>query len=356
MLRNLVFVSILTVPFSSSLLAQSKCVWGSFDSSRINYATGTLTGTAHVELQKLIAANGGTLATPTASLTAAYLATIKVFYTSLLKTSTGALSSTEQTDLQKWVQAGGTLIVTGDYINISQSSTFTSWLGVNFTTPSYTGTGSPTSATACLTQGNPKLYVAAGASFNVPTGVNLLIAEDSTAKRPMMAESTVVAIKGAGRVLIFGDHNMFTDSYISRNDNRRLAENMCMWACASWSNYGIGLSGTNGVPSLTLSANPVHNASITLNASNSLGAATRGLLIIGLTADSTPFLGGTLLASQQVLAVVQVPAAGLSLPVTVPSVSQICTGTPLYVQILEVDSGAPQGLSFSPGLRLVVGR
>ena len=356
MLRHLAFACVLTAALPSSVLSQSTCVWGSFDSSRINYSTGTLTGGGHGELRKLIAANGGTLAATTSSLTATYLKSINVFYTSLLKTSTGALSSAEQTELQKWVKAGGTLIVTGDYINTTQSDTFTSWLGIKFATPAYTGTGSPTSASACLTRGINQFYVAAGATFNVPTGVNLLIAENSTNKRPMMAEATIVVIRGVGRVLIFGDHNMFTDSYITRNDNRRMAESMCRWACASWSNYGTGLAGTAGVPSLTLSANPVHNRSITVDASNSQGSATTGLLIAGFTVDSTPFLGGTLLASQNVLLLLPVPKAGLSLPVTVPSVAQVCTGTQVYLQILERDTGAPLGLSFSRGLRLVVGR
>lgn len=361
MLRHLDFACALSIMLPSALLAQGTCIWGSFDSSRINYAAGTLTaagtaGSGHVELRKLIAANGGTLATATSTLTATYLSSIKVFYTSLLSTSTGALSASEQTDLQNWVKAGGTLIVTGDYINTTQSDTFTSWLGVTFATPLYTGTGSPTSNTACPTRGINQMYVAGGATFNVPTGVNLLIAEDSTNKRPMMAEATVVAIRGAGRVLIFGDHNMFTDSYITRNDNRRLAENVCRWACASWNNYGSGVAGTSGVPSFTASANPVHGASITVNASNSLGSATTGLLIIGFAADSTPFLGGTLLATQNVLASLPIPAAGLALPVTVPSASQVCTGTPIYAQILERDGGAPFGVSFSPGLRLIVGR
>lgn len=361
MFRHLFPASVLAVMLPASLLGQSNCVWGSFDSSRINYSGGTLTssgttGTAHGELRKLIAANGGTLAAATSSLTATYLSSIKVFYTSLLKRSAGALSATEQSNLQKWVKAGGTLIVTGDYISTAESDTFTNWLGVKFTTPFYTGTGSPTSATACLTRGVKKMYVAGGGTFNVPTGVNLLIAEDTASKRPMMAEATIVVIKGVGRVLIFGDHNMFTDSYIAKNDNRLLAQNVCRWACASWSNYGTGLAGTLGVPSFTSSANPVHNASITLNASNSLGSATNGLLIIGFAADSTPYLGGTLLASQQLLVAVPVPKAGLVLPVTVPGASDICTGTAAYAQILERDSGARFGVSFSRGLQLIIGR
>ena len=33
-----------------------------------------------------------------------------------------------------------------------------------------------------------------------------------------------------GRILVFGDHNMFADSYINSSDNLLLATNMVAWA------------------------------------------------------------------------------------------------------------------------------
>jgi len=35
----------------------------------------------------------------------------------------------------------------------------------------------------------------------------------------------------AGRILVTGDHNMFTDSYIGSADNTQLANNIAVWAC-----------------------------------------------------------------------------------------------------------------------------
>ena len=94
--------------------ATAQINWGSFDGSRINYAAGQLTGSAHNTLRSIIEANDGDIVLPTASLTAEYLSGVDVFYTSLLSTSTGTLSGPEQTALQNWIADGGTLIVTAD--------------------------------------------------------------------------------------------------------------------------------------------------------------------------------------------------------------------------------------------------
>ena len=80
-------------------VAWAQTVWGSFDTTRINYAFGTLNGSAHVALRGIIAANSGSVAAGAPTLTAGYLGGVDVFYTSLLSTTTGVLSGAEQTAL-----------------------------------------------------------------------------------------------------------------------------------------------------------------------------------------------------------------------------------------------------------------
>lgn len=73
---------------------------------------------------------------------------------------------------------------------------------------------------------------------------------------------------------------------------------------ASYSNYGPGHPGTNGVPALS--------STFTL------------------------------------------PAAGALLPASVPSDSSLC-GLPVYMQVIEADAGASAGVSFSRGLIATLG-
>lgn len=120
--------------------------------------------------------------------------------------------------------------------------------------------------------------------------------------------------------------------------------------------------GSNGAtlakatPTLTPSAKPVSGSFITLNASSSSGLrSSQGLMIIGLAPISVPFLDGTLLASLGVLISVAVLAGGLALPVAVPRAPVRCNAS-LYLQYLQLDAGASEGRSFTPGLRLTIGR
>ena len=64
-----------------STTAWAQTVWGSFDTTRINYSSGTLNGGAHTTLRGIIVANSGSVAADTATLTAGYLSGVDVFYT-----------------------------------------------------------------------------------------------------------------------------------------------------------------------------------------------------------------------------------------------------------------------------------
>ena len=116
-------------------------------------------------------------------------------------------------------------------------------------------------------------------------------------------------------------------------------------------NYGTGLAGQNGIPTFTASAPPKFGTTINLMVSNSSGAVTAGLLIVGTSSASIPFLGGTLLAVPLLTVSVPVPANGLVLSVAVPG--NTCLS--LCAQVLLRDAAATNGVSMTPGLQLDLG-
>jgi hypothetical protein len=126
-------------------------------------------------------------------------------------------------------------------------------------------------------------------------------------------------------------------------------------APALWANYGQGWPGTLGVPSLTASASPRLGSDITIALDNSRGSPTIGLLLLGRLSAFTPTsAGGMLLVRPLFLYLAPLPGGGLSLPASVPGDASWC-GRSFFLQGLELDPGASQGVSFSPGLELDLG-
>ena len=122
-----------------------------------------------------------------------------------------------------------------------------------------------------------------------------------------------------------------------------------------WANYGAGWPGTLGVPSLTLDAVPELCTHVQVQMGNSLGTPTTAALLLGLNDDNVvTVLDGTLLVAAPSVTMFVVPAGGLNLPFSLPCTPALC-GLDLYLQVLETDSGATQGLSFSQGLSLTLG-
>ena len=120
---------------------------------------------------------------------------------------------------------------------------------------------------------------------------------------------------------------------------------------ADWSNYGDGWAGTNGVPSLTASDDPVLGSSITVSVGNSRGAATAAVGFVGLAPASLPIRDGTLLVQPTFTFGAVVPASGLDLDYDVPAEPAL-EGLAVFVQFLEVDPGASRGIAFTAGLEL----
>jgi len=125
---------------------------------------------------------------------------------------------------------------------------------------------------------------------------------------------------------------------------------------AAWSNYGAGFAGTNGVPTLTLSADPVLGTTPTLDVGNSLGAATGGFLLAGASQASIGTKwGGTILVAYAWIAPLALPPAGLSLPFPLALDPALC-GVSAYAQAVELDAGAQYGLSFTAGVQVTFGK
>ncbi|MFT7463987.1 MAG: hypothetical protein ACI9EF_002336 [Pseudohongiellaceae bacterium] len=121
------------------------------------------------------------------------------------------------------------------------------------------------------------------------------------------------------------------------------------------SNYGAGLAGTNGVPTLTLSDKPFLGANTALEMGNSAGAPVLCGIFLGLSQASLDFKGGELLllpALDPIL--LPLPSSGLDLPFAVPS-DAILDGVQLFAQVAIQDTGAVNGISLSRGLAMTFG-
>ena len=168
--------------------------------------------------------------------------------------------------------------------------------------------------------------------------------------------------KAACRRVMFGLTNSTFDAFTA--EGKKLFGQAVEWAaggcCAQTSNYGTGLAGQNGIPTLTTSAEPKFKTMINVMASNSSGTATPGLLLIGQQRSSIPFLGGTLLVNSFFQAGVAMPVGGLVLPITIPDFAVLCGVAPqslvFQVQLLQLDSAAVQGVSMTPGMQLKTGK
>ncbi len=168
--------------------------------------------------------------------------------------------------------------------------------------------------------------------------------------------------KAPCRRVMFGMTDNTFDAFTP--DGKKLFGQAVEWAaggcCAQTSNYGTGLAGQNGIPTLTTSAEPKFKTMINVMASNSSGMATAGMLLIGQQRSSIPFLGGTLLVNPILQAGVAMPVGGFVLPITIPDFAGLCSVAPqslvFHVQLLQLDSAAVQGVSMTQGMQLKTGR
>lgn len=232
MLRRIVVLTVIAIAVQAATPQTSEAapIWGGFDTTRVNYPGGTLTGTAHDTLEGIIIAGGGAIGALAPTLTAAYLGGVDVFYTSLLSMTTGTLAASEQLALGDWVAGGGTLIVTADIFPLPAYESFTSQFGVTgYSSVGGCGASGVPVAAHAITAGVTSYAYCTESTFSY--GADALRLGNNVGGAAFMAvleASTGFAL--AGRVLVLGDHNMFTESYIGSSDNTLLANNIVDWA------------------------------------------------------------------------------------------------------------------------------
>ncbi len=164
----------------------------------------------------------------------------------------------------------------------------------------------------------------------------------------LSADGRFVAFMSTADDLVAGDTNATLDVFVY---DRTIVE-----PDAAWSNYGTGFGGTFGVPTLSMSADPVLGTTRKLDVGNSAGTFTIGFLFVG--ADSASLgtsRGGTLLVDWTLIDPIALWPGGLSLGAALPLDPAWC-GISAYLQVVELDAGAQYGLSFTPGLQATFGK
>jgi hypothetical protein len=199
------------------------------------------------------------------------------------------------------------------------------------------------------------------------TGSVSLATDDTTATNLFLtyveAGGTLLnTTKAPCRRVMFGFTDRSFNSFTAAG--KKLFGQAIDWAadgcCAQSSNYGTGLAGKNGVPTLKTNIAPKFSANVNVLISNSSGTAAPALLLAGQQPISFGFLGGTLLVNSTFNGYFSLPAGGISIPWSVPNLSVFCgvsrRSLIFYAQVLQGDSAAAQGVSFTQGIRLELGR
>jgi Tol biopolymer transport system component len=159
------------------------------------------------------------------------------------------------------------------------------------------------------------------------------------------ADAGVVAFESSATNLVTGDGNGVADVFVHER---------CSTA-ASWSNFGAGFPGTDGVPTLTAAQNPVLGTTVSIDLSNSYGRPTLGLLLLGYQrAALHSGWGGDLLVDATIAMEFSFWYGGNTFTGDIAGDPALC-GTQIDLQAIEADPGAARGVSFTPGLELVLG-
>ena len=141
------------------------------------------------------------------------------------------LSSAEQDAVQTWVSDGGTLIITADISREAVYLAFAAPYGVTSFTNTSNNAATPNGSHQLL-GGVSSIAYQDGVYFslNLTEPLSVLAVTSSTAEPWMLVQEVCGESNGLGRVLIVGDHNLFTDTYIGNADNVRFLQNIIVWA------------------------------------------------------------------------------------------------------------------------------
>ncbi len=198
-------------------------------------------------------------------------------------------------------------------------------------------------------QGNGKSYLSAisanGTIVAFGSEASNLVAGD-TSQPGISADGTIVTFSSVASNLVGNDTNTARDVF---------AYEPCCTVDAAWSNYGAGFPGSTGVPSFISRVDPVLGTRLTLDLANSYGNETLGLLLVGLQEASIPTIwGGDLLVLPRSASLLIVRWIGISIESEIPDHHALC-GLEYFLQALEIDPGAARGVSFTAGLKLLLG-
>jgi Tol biopolymer transport system component len=154
-----------------------------------------------------------------------------------------------------------------------------------------------------------------------------------------------VVFSSSATDLVAGDTNGYTDVFV---DDRS--------AYATWNSYGDGHAGTLGIPALAPAWRPVLGSRLTVEMGSSSSIYTVGAVFIGFeqTAIRSSW-GGDLLVVPAITQLVGLSPWGASLFGDLPN-DESLIGFSIDLQAIEVDAGAAKGMSFTPGLELLLGR
>ena len=201
---------------------------------------------------------------------------------------------------------------------------------------------------------NPSIFVQPTVFLRDRTlGITLTPAEDS-AGTPSKGESSDPSASSDGRFISFwcSKNDLVSGDTNGRDDV--FVHEFCVTP-AAWANFGAGLAGTNGVPSLTATA-PLLHSDGTVTIGDSTGLGTFGVLFVGDNSGTVPTtLGADILLLPTSYVGLTLPAGGLTLVESIPEDEYLC-GFTTSAQVLELDPGAVKGVSFTPRLDLTFGR
>ncbi|MBD3369592.1 hypothetical protein GF402_04425 [Candidatus Fermentibacteria bacterium] len=122
--------------------------------------------------------------------------------------------------------------MTGDIFPLNAYESFTSNYGVtNYTSISGSGDGYPV-ASHPITDGVTSYFFMTECTFTYGSDA-LLLGDNGSGSDFMIVMEEGTGFTEGGRILVLGDHNILTNTYIGSSDNTVLANNIAAWAAST---------------------------------------------------------------------------------------------------------------------------
>ncbi len=187
------------------------------------------------------------------------------------------------------------------------------------------------------------------------TGTTERVSVDSAGAESKGASGLSASISGDGHAIAFSsiasdlipaDFNAVEDVFVHQ---------LCA-VDASWSNYGAGFPGKNGIPSLTAQSDPILGTTLSVDMGSSAKGWSIAALLVGTQEASIPMRkGGDLRVLLDIAVIIlALPSTGLTIDEDIDDDRTLC-GLEFFAQSFVVDPDAAKGQSASAGLKLVLG-